>query len=369
MSLDPDISAGEPLSLTRLEFNEDGFVASCDGDTDGVVISLRFDTPPKHQVLKAAALRARMPFLIDLEAWRLPYLESRQDESFGIDAQTAIGRAVSLPLDPELLSSPALTQPLVRASIAAQVGAELNFAPDFQFSSLDDPWLQVNLSCLRQTYELAPRQPVAAWIHVTLETLLSGLLPFAAERYARELPANAIVALTVSDIRPQLPPEHLGLYLSAVRAFEANGLRVIVDRATEVSIPAIACGAVGSMLGNRLYRSAPASPIYDNDFNPKIPLGYFDGRRAEKVQRDLARRRYERGVLNCPSQKCKAITATPKRNMELRLHAAHEIRTALHRARRFGPAGLRSQWREAKLKHLRGFAQALELAEARSEEA
>jgi len=368
MSLDFDASA-PPLSLTRLEFNEDGFIASCDGDTDGVVISLRFDTPPKHQVLKAAALRARMPFLIDLEAWRLPYLEGREDKTFGIDAQTAIGRAVPLPLDPESLSSPALTQSLVRTSITAQVGAELSFAPDFQFRTLDDPWLQVNLSCLRQTYELAPRQPVAVWIHVTLETMLSGLLPFVAERYARELPPNTVVALTVSDIRPQLPPEHLGLYLSAVRAFQANGLRVIVDRATEVSIPAVACGAIGSMLGNRLYRSAPASPIYENDFNPKIPLGYFDGQRAEKVQRDLARRRYERGVLNCPSQGCKAVTATPKRNMELRLHAAHEIRATLHRARRLGAPGLRSQWREAKLKRLRGFAQALELAEARSEEA
>lgn len=335
-----------------------------------MVITLRFDTPPRHGSLKAAALSARMPYWIDLETWRLPYLADHEDTSFGSDAQTAVAQAVPLPLRPELLAHDQACQGLVRAGITAQVGAEVTFAPNFQFVSIEDPWLDINLRCLRLTRALAGDRPVGAWLHVTLDTMLSGVLPFAAERYARELPVGALVVLTVSDLRPTLSPEDLAIYFRALAGFDAVGLRVIVDRASEVSIPAVAMHAAGCMLGTRLYRTAPSSPIYTNDFNPRIPLGYFVGHQARRVNRDVARERHAHGSLqSCVHPGCQAVRATEKENIELRLHNAHELRHETRRARRLGASGLKATWRDASLKHLRGLAQAIELAEAKSMEA
>jgi hypothetical protein len=125
------------------------------------------------------------------------------------------------------------------------------------------------------------------------------------------------------------------------------------------------------MLGNRIYRSAPPSPNYDSPYNPVIRLSYFDGARARRVHRETARRRGEKGKLGCrvSGEACKAIGAEDDENIELRLHAAHEMRESLRRARGLGAKRLGAQWRDADQKHLRGLGQALELAEARSQEA
>jgi len=366
------LSDSSPISLTRVETNEAPFIARCADHTDGVVINLRFDTPPKHETLKRAALRARLQFLIDLESWRLPYLKGPEDKSFGSDAQTVLAKAASLPLDPTFFSDPGLADGFLRAAITAQVGASLSFAPDFQFRSLEDPWFGVNLQCIKRMRTLAPRMPIAAWVHVTLETMLSGVLPFVAERYARELPIGTSLALTVSDMNLERSPEEIATYLSAGEAFAAHGLRVLCDRSGEVAIAAACAGfASGVMIGNRIYRSAPPSPKYDSPYNPAIRLAYFDGARARRVRRETARRRGENGKLGCrvSGDACKAIEAQDDENIELRLHAAHEMRESLRRAHALGARKLGSQWREADQKHLRGLAQALELAEARSQEA
>ncbi len=311
-----------------------------------------------------------MPFLIDIEAWRLPFLRNSEDRSFGSDVDTAIARSVPLPLSPEFLLDRGRSEPLVRTAAVAQSGAETIFAPDFKFLTIDDPAFQVNRACLRQLRELAPRASLGAWIHVSLDTMLSGILPVVAEIYRRDLPAGTILALTVSDIQPTLSPEALATYFAALDAFESVGFRVIVDRASEVSVPAVAAFASGCILGNRIYRSAPVSPIFTNSYNPKIRLKYFDGERVRMVPRELARKRHERGVLDCKRSKCDAAKATSRdRLYELRFHAAHGLRDAVRDAREVGASGLRQRWRDAKQKHLRGLAQALEIAEARRKEA
>src|SRR6188472_4350558 len=359
-----------PVCFTRLEVGEHRFIAEADDDTDGVVILHRFDTPPKHGRLKREAVKSRMPFLIDLETWRLPFLEHDKDRSFGSDVDTAIAGAVPLPLSPDLLLDPARSEPLIRTAAAAQSGAEVTFVPDFQFLALDDPAFKANRACIRQMQELAPRENLGAWIHVSLETMLSGVLPVVAEIYRNDLPVGTILALTVSDINPDLPPDVLATYFSALDAFESAGFRVMVDRAGDVSIPAVGAFASGCLLGNRIYRSAPASPIFENDYNPKIRLKYLDGSKARMLRRELARKRFERGVLNCKRPKCKAATATTRKRLyELRFHAAHGVRDAIHDARALGVKGLRRKWTNAEQKHLRGLAQALEIVEARREEA
>lgn len=362
----------EPLFLTRLEHNEHKFIERCDGDTDGVVINLRFDSPPKHGRLKRAAIEKRLPFLIDIETWRLPFLTGPEDEEFLGDIETPIGNATPLPLRPESLKDSAVLARLVRAAAQVQVGALYTFAPYFLVASLDDPWLEVNLLALAEMGRIAPRQPLAAWLYVDFEAMSKGLVPHLAERYRRELPVGSVIVLTVSDIRAgERTPEEIATYLRAIDSLRVSGLHVIADRASEISVAAVAGGAAGCMLGNRIYRTAPASPIWDNPFNPAIKLRYFDGERVRKVDRETAKARGKRGKLGCrhAPQDCGAINADKRHNVLVRLHASHEMRDALRRAERLGRVGLQRLWGEASLKQLREFAQALALAEARSQEA
>ncbi|HXV06231.1 MAG TPA: hypothetical protein VFP23_10050 [Solirubrobacterales bacterium] len=362
----------ESLFFTRLEHNEHKFVERCNGDTDGIVINLRFDSPGKHGRLKRAAIEKRLPFVIDIETWRLPFLSGPEDESFGSDVHTPLAAAVPLPLSPEVLGDQALFEALVRAAVQAQAGALYTFAPYFLASSLSDPWLEVNLRALAEMRRIAPRQPLAAWIYVTFEAMMDGLVPYLADRYRDMLPPRSLVVLTVSDIRAgERTSEEIATYLEAVESFRSTGLQVIADRASEISVVAIASGARGCMLGNRIYRTAPASPIWDNPYNPAIKLRYFDGARVEKVDRQTARARADMGKLDCryaPGD-CGAIKAKKGENVLVRLHASHEMRDALRRAERLGSAGLRRLWRDAPLKQLRDFAQAMALVDARSQEA
>jgi hypothetical protein len=362
----------EPLFLTRLEHNEHKFIEGCDGDTDGVVINLRFDSPPNHGRLKRAAIEKRLPFVIDIETWRLPSLSGPKDETFGSDIHSPLAAVVPLPLRPEAFRSQGLLEALVRASVQAQVGALYTFAPYFLVRSLSDPWLDINLRALAELRRIAPREPLAAWVYVGFEAMTEGILPYLAERYRRVLPAGSVVVLTVSDIRAgERTPDEIATYLEGIEAFRASGLHVIADRASEVSVVAIAGGAGGCMLGNRIYRTAPASPIWNNPYNPAIKLRYFDGERVRKVDRETARARGRRGKLGCryAPKDCDAINAGKRRNVLVRLHASHEMRDAVRRAERLGAVGLLRLWNEASLKQLREFAQALALAEARSQEA
>ena len=260
---------------------------------------------------------------------------------------------------------------MVRAAIAAQVGATLTFAPDFQIKSIDDPWLEVNLRCLRLTLALARGRRVAAWIHVTLETMLSGALPAIAARYAEELPSGSSVVLTVSDLRSDLAADQLAAYFRALAALRSAGFQLVVDRASDVSIAAVASYADGCMLGTRLYRTAPPSPIFASEINPKIPLAYYVGHQGRRVRRDVANRRHRAGGLRaCAHPGCRAVSATRRKdNVLVRLHNAHEIRNEIRRARHLGIDLLIASWRDAPLKHLRTWAQALEEANARRDEA
>jgi hypothetical protein len=310
--------------------------------------------------------------VIDIETWRLPFLSGPGDESFGSDIDTPLAATVPLPLRPEALKSQAALETLVRAAVQAQAGALYTFAPYFQVASLDDPWLQVNLRAIRELRRIAPREPLAAWIYVDFQTMMGGVVPYLAEFYRRELPEGSVVVLTVSDIRAgERTPEEIATFLRAIESLRENGLRPIADRASEISVVAVARGAAGCMLGNRIYRTAPASPVWENRFNPAIRLRYFDGERVEKVDREKARVRGQKGNLHCryaPGD-CDAINADKRRNIEVRLHASHEMRDTLRRAEQLGAVALQRLWRDASLKQLREFAQALALAEARSQEA
>jgi hypothetical protein len=356
--------ASPPESWTRIEHNEREFIRSCRDHTDGVVVAARFAS------LATDALHAEVPFLIDLETYRLPFLNGPEDESFGRDAKTTLARSVPIPVTSSALEQDLVLERLVSASIALQTGARMTFAPDFMFESLDDPLLTANLRSIALAQRLQRRQQVAAWIHVTLDTMTTGTLEYAAERYVAALPRGSTVVLTVSDLQAGLGVTELEMYFSALAAFDSAGLRVIVDRASMVSVAAVATYAGGCMLGTRLYRTAPASPAWTSELNPRIPLGYFDGRNGRRLSLRVARERCARGTLTACAQRggCNALNSKV-RPLDIRLHNAHDVRNACVRARELGAPALVRLWRRGKLKHLRTWAQALDRASARREQA
>jgi hypothetical protein len=374
---------GPPTSVpecwTRVELSEHRFVEVAAEHTDGVVIPARFDAAPSAGgpqngaagSLKNAALASRLPYLIDLETWRLPYIEDLADETFKRDLRTLTAQALPLPMKPQHLADDTALQPLVRAAITAQVGAHITFAPDFQIASLTDPALEVNLRALAMTGGLVPGGAVGAWIHVTLETMLSGLLPHLAARYASLLAPGATVVLTVSSMQPGLSSEEFATYFLALMAFESVGLHVVVDRAGEASIAAVASFAQGCILGNRIYRTAPPSPHFTSEFNPRVRLRYYVGSQGRRVPREKARERHARGRLpDCAHKGCDAVRFPGKNgNLRARQHSAHELRNTIRRARRIGLSGQLAEWDTAKLKELRLWAQGIVLASALREEA
>jgi hypothetical protein len=368
-----------PTHWTRLERNEIEFVRFGVGHTDGVVIPLRFDTPPEPgsrghfagvtgSELKNAVLAARIPFRIDLETWRLPYLLHAADYSFGSDARTIVGRAVRLPLKPHAFADGAAVDALAQAAVIAQVGADVTFAPDFLVRSLDDPWLAVNLRMIEATRALSPGHSMGVAIHATLRDVVSGLLPALAARYADVVPPGTVCVLTVSDLRENLDISTLASYFEGIAALDAYGFQVIADRAGFASVASVATFATGCVLGTTKYQTAPPSPIFEGEHHPKVLVKYRVARQGRSVNRDKAMGQLRRGTLPpCRHPHCAARQyETTGELLPLRLHSAHDVRLELGAVRAMGAPQMVRIWRRRdQPARLSRIAQAIELAEVR----
>lgn len=376
-----DIQDVPPSSWTRVDSDEVRFVERCSDQTDGVVISVRLDVPPAEgsveaaagltgSELKHAAQQAGVRYLIDLETWRLLYVDPADRDSR--DLRTPTGRSVALPLTAQALSAPdddALPR-LVRASIAAQAGAEAIFAPDFPFTSVDDPFLRINLRAIELTFERVRGRPVAARINVPRVALENGALRLAVERYCAVLGPSAIVLLTVGELR-DLPVSTQARFFEIVRTFKEAGLHLLVDRAGDLTVPAVAAGAAGAVLGNRYFRTAQDPTTLDPKHRRGVSLMYFSGRAGQRVPLKKAREQRARGskvLPACPDMKCTALRHDAG-SLAVRFHNAHALRRELWRVHEMGLEQMIRIWRGASLKHQREWAQAFDETNAASEEA
>jgi hypothetical protein len=151
----------------------------------------------RHQ-LKDAAIAHEVPFFKDLKTDRLPLLTG-DPEHDGRYGDTALARAVSLPLAAGALEDGPTRERLVRPALRVQIGAAKTFPPFFVFKSLDDPWLTTSLLCLDTARFLAPRIAMSAWISVPLSALWDGTLLRVIPLYARKLDRGADVVITVGE--------------------------------------------------------------------------------------------------------------------------------------------------------------------------
>ncbi|MGH2941301.1 MAG: hypothetical protein ACRDLN_00790 [Solirubrobacteraceae bacterium] len=376
------IQAHAPIFLARVERKEHRFIERSAGHVDGLVILGRLVAPPwamqQHPIpgladpdLIDAARRAGIDFLVDPDTWPLPEARSRDDHSVGRSVRLGAAEVVQLPLSPDQLADPELRQIFVRASMADQAHALMPAAPYFRFSSQKDPWLRVNLDCIRMLVELRGIKPVAAFVMCTLEALADGTLELAAARYAAVLPPGSIALMGVADLRPDSAElALLSKYLRAVAAFANAGLAPIADRVGEFGPATIPFGARGCARGTRLYRHTPPKATFTTDINPKMRLKWLAPGTAQRLPVAKATARVARGTIErCPElRKCVTLRLTID-PVHVRLHDAHLHRYELQRAAQRGAAGQAAQWRRRKLKMLARWAQAIDDAAARSAEA
>lgn len=370
---------GRPQAYVRLERSEPAFVAACGSHVDGVVVAGRFDAPhwPDSRAaksgltgseLKRDVLEAHLNFILDPETWYLPHLDGLEDRSLGRAARMPCAAAVPLPLKVQDLDDDSLER-LTRSVLRAQVGAICTIAPYFMVRDPDDPWLGVNLRAIQMSRKLSRGRAVAATIRVPLETVESGHLSVIASRYAKALAPGATVFLTVCDLQPSTEVSTLNKYFAAVADFAALGLQVVLDRAAEVCVPAVAIGAAGAVLGTRLYRTTGESPRWTNNFNPRIRLKYATAGRCDRLPIEAAQRRTRKGSIKpCRDPSCAVLKGKTK-NLEIRLHNAHWLRFELAHAAQLGSAGLSQEMKALGLKRLVAWAQALDDAAALSQAA
>jgi hypothetical protein len=280
-------------------------------------------------------------------------------------------KAIPLPLRPTTLADETRRQLFVRASIADQAHAAVPAAPYFSFSTLQDPWLNINLACIRTLVELRGALPVVAFVRCSLAGLANGTLQLAAARYASALPAGSLVFVGVGGLRPdECDSVLLTKYLLAVQAFALAGLAPIADRVGDFGPAAIAFGARGCARGTRIYRHAPPKATFSSEINPKMRLKWLAPGTAQRLPVSRASARQIRGSMSaCPeSELCVPLRANVE-NIAIRLHDAHLHRHELLLASVRGAAGVSSDWRGRRLKRLHRWAQAVDDAAALSAEA
>jgi hypothetical protein len=371
-----------PRLLVRLEHNELNFARAAAEHCDAVVLAAAFDAPywpdsgesakgKTGSELKATVLGARVPYRIDLETWKLLELRHHEDRELGRFALTACAQAVALPVTPATFADDDALRALVTAAVRTQAGAELTYAPDFPIGAIADPWGAVNIRALRLTAQLLGRPP-AAWIHLTPDALAAGVLPYLAERYRAVLGPGAHVTLSVATLNSDAAPELLLAFAAGVGALRAAGLQIDLDRPAELGVLGAALGTRGVILGNRVYRTMPPTGLWTTEINPKIRVRYYDARRHQLVPRNKVPGRRANGRRNaipyCPVERCVAHRLSEPK-LAVRCHNAHAYRADLARAGAIGPSALVSELRRLGLARYTRWADALDAAIRRIEEA
>jgi hypothetical protein len=366
-----------PRHYVRLESNEVASVSGLDAHVTGVVVGARFDashwrggsggqlmlpeTPAPGFELRYEVERLGFDYLLDLETWRLPELRDHEDRELGRTARTFIAQALDLPLTVESLTGSATLDELCRAAIETQVGATLIFAPYFTVSSLDDPWVEANLRCLKATIGIVSDQEVAVWVRLERRFATDGTAELLAQRYAATLGGRpATVVLTVAEMSDVMRDvETLSSYLRLVRSFANEGLKVIVDAVGEFSPTAISIGATGSIAGTRTYRNAPLRARPDGRTRRQPKLMYLVPERFQRLSVADARRRTASGSIpRCPRANCRALLRDGDRS-DLRHHNAHLLADTAALAQSLGPQRFAERLKHHGLVTTNGWAQAL----------
>jgi hypothetical protein len=370
------------LFLLRPEAGEINFPATYQGAIDGSIILGRLiadrdGSPAESNVESGIADAANAPSdqlaraarstdlvnLHDPDTPVLAHLDSHKDSRASRACRMAAALAVDLPVRAEDLRDAELVETLNRATLRAQVGVTRPSPAYFEFSAIDDPWLEGNLALATSARVILPGRDLAVFVRGSLTALRSGALAASAERYRRVLPPGTWAVLGAAGLHPEVSPaEALAAYLEAVIAFRAAGFEVIADRVDHFGPAVVAAGALGIAGGPRIYRVIPPGPFWENEWSVKIRLKCAIPIRGDRMVPEKAIQRRARGSIeSCPITDCRALD-TEVTNAEIRAHYGHLTQLELDEARRHGLAWVARRYEDSPLKAVRRLGEAVRIA-------
>ncbi len=360
-------AAPEALFLWRPEVNEANFVRQHGSHVHGAVLLgrhlvRRADDPPATD-LGRAAREIGANHLHDPDTAILAWHEGVGDKRFGRVAEMAAARLVDLPLLPGAFADDSVLEEFVRATLSTQISVSHPAPPYFRFSSFDDPWLGLSLRAAALARRLSGQRRLAVFVSTDLAGLESGTLAASAGRYQQLLPEGALVFLSVAGLDSlYAEPAALAAYLAAARAFAAARFEVIADRVGRFGAAVVAAGAAGYCAGTRVYRHTPPSPDWKNERSVKALMHYEAARRGDRIRRqDVVRRLRRKSIPACPVPNCPV--GDPVTVKDLRWHSIHLQQLEASEAADLGLAGWAELLAASPRNYVRGWSEALRLAD------
>jgi len=171
---------------------------------------------------------------------------------------TPLAKAFPRPLQLALLADSATRRQALQLVLASQAGSETLTPPYFDLDRRDSPVHQLNVALARETVQAAGGQRPTAFVQVTHNRLLRGLLVDVAGDYA----ATGIrrVVLRVRGLKSErADARELTAMLEAIGAYVAHGVEAYADCAGMLGPVLIVGGATGFTTGTRFFKSVAAA--------------------------------------------------------------------------------------------------------------
>ncbi len=209
-----------------------------------------------HERLAKAVVDARRALVVDPGT---PALTSRAVMRYPSAARlraTAAATAVALPLTVEQLHDESLRDGFVDGCMLDQCLARAVAAPYLEARSQGDARHAVNLQMLRRVLRSAGAQVPVAFIQVTRDRLLRGLLSELASDYS----ANGVerVFIRVRGVGEDASAIEFRAYLEALDAFTACAIDVVPDCVGRLGPLLVHEGAIGFSTGTMFFRTVAA---------------------------------------------------------------------------------------------------------------
>jgi hypothetical protein len=378
-SRDPDRRL-PPVLVLRADRSEAAFLGAHAGELQGVVLRGRHlvPNPPGSAAhargeigdeLAREVRRLKIDHVQDPDTAELPFLtgDSAEDRKrFGRAAEMPAARWVRPGASPDDLLASEVIDGLTTTLLESQIGVVAPAPAYFEFESLEDRWLEVNLG-LAAAMERVAGRPVALFVQVSCAALDRGTLALCAARYAAALRGRGLVFLQVAGLDTEdCAPELLDRYLAAVRAWDAAGLAVVADGVGRFGVAAVAAGAAAMATGTRFFRTR--RNVREQRFTRSPRLRYWAPGRGDRLPLDQARKRHAASRLPaCAAEDCNALDEDASAD-QVRAHNLHVVAGELVEAVE-DPADFAREWSLSPRNYVRAWGKALERVLSLSQEA
>ncbi|MDQ3676483.1 MAG: hypothetical protein M3401_06710 [Actinomycetota bacterium] len=351
----------------RLEHDQWEFARERRAAYDGAIVAARYLAPypvghpsegqPADRLAQAVVTAGRA-LVVDPDTPALCSGGAPRYSSAARLRATGAASQVRLPLTVDQVRDVAARDAFVDASMHDQRLASVVAAPHLEFRSPSDERLTMNLQMLRRVVRSAATQMPIAFVQVTRERLLRGVVAKVAAQYAST--GVERVYLRVRGVGEDASGLELDAYLTTIEAFAASGMDVVADAVGRLGPVLIGGGALGFSSGGGACFRRVAKPL----------LAAGGGGGGEKVGVELAGRwtevpREEAARAACPEGGCRV--GRPDATIDdVREHRLHTLSRLAREAVDSDPAAMIRSLRASGLRQAREWAEVLERRERRA---